>query len=431
MALLRGLSHRRSGHGRHVSAGAVDRRWTPRPACHGGGDHSIAHWIQNEQKFATNIFHINADVLPSLYFRFGEDFFKGKRNIGYWAWELSQCPREFDVAINMMDEIWGISEFVTESFRTRSKVPVVNMPLAVSLPTLTQHYTKTQFGLDPNCFQFLFNFDAASYLERKNPLAVIQAFKRAFPRGDERVRLLLKTMNVPHANEMWRAVEAMAAEDSRIRIMDKRLSRDEVLGLNSVCDAFVSLHRSEGFGRNIAEAMLLGKPVVSTNYSGSVDFAKAGTACVVDYKLIPVPASVYPFWKDQVWADPDTEHAADLMRRLARDEAFRTTIARAGQAFVKENFNEETIGARYAARIDEFERTRVRVPKPISEPPEKKARVEREDEAIVENVQRGIRSRFYSHGRYSPTRETGTHHFHRLLAEFFAGSSADAVKERP
>jgi O-antigen biosynthesis protein len=327
---------------------------------HGFRDDSIRHWITNIKKYRTNIFCINADSLPLLYFSLGRSLFLNCYNIGYWAWELSKCPLEFNLALEMVDEVWGISEFVAESYRTRSTVPVFSMPLAVSLPVLQRQYSKSYFGLPKNCFQFLFTFDAASYIDRKNPIAAVRAFRLAFPRGDEKVHLLIKTMNTHSEDPLWNTLVAEAKLDARIAIMDKRLERDEVLGLNSVCDAFVSLHRSEGFGFNLAEAMLIGKPVIATNYSGSREFAREGTACVVDYRLVPVPERAYPFSPEQVWAEPNIEHAAVLMRRLTYDDAYRENIARAGQRFVSENFNEAKIGARYAARLEEVKNKIIR-----------------------------------------------------------------------
>jgi FkbM family methyltransferase len=320
---------------------------------HGFGDDSTRHWVTNIKKYRTNIFCINADTLPLLYFGLGRSFFPNCYNIGYWAWELSKCPPEFDLALAMVDEVWAISDFVAESFRTRSTVPVIKMPLAVSIPVFQRRYSKSYFGLPENCFQFLFTFDAASYVDRKNPIAVVRAFRLAFPRGDEKVHLLIKTMNTHSEDALWSALVVEAKIDPRIAIMDKRLGRDEVLGLNSVCDAFVSLHRSEGFGFNLAEAMLMGKPVIATNYSGSREFAREGTACVVDYRLVPVPERTYPFSQEQVWAEPDIEHAAVLMRRLTYDETYRENITRSGQRFVSDNFNEAKIGARYAARLED------------------------------------------------------------------------------
>ena len=327
---------------------------------HGSGDDSTRHWITNIKKYRTNVFCINADSFPFLYFSLGRSFFSNCYNIGYWAWELSKCPPELDLALAMVDEVWAISDFVAESFRTRSTVPVISMPLAVSLPVIQRKYSKSYFGLPENSFQFMFTFDAASYIDRKNPIAVVRAFRLAFPRGDEKVHLLIKTMNTHSEDPLWNALIAEAKMDPRIAIMDKRLGRDKVLGLNFACDAFVSLHRSEGFGFNLAEAMLMGKPVIATNYSGSREFAREGTACVVDYRLVPVPERSYPFSQDQVWAEPDIEHAAVLMRRLAIDDSYRENIARSGQRFVTDNFNEAKIGARYSARLEDLKSKLIR-----------------------------------------------------------------------
>jgi glycosyltransferase involved in cell wall biosynthesis len=282
----------------------------PERGLHGTGDSSIEHWLSDRQRYGTNVLCINADNLPMLYFSFGESFFSDRYNIGYWAWELERCPPEFDVSLSMVDEVWANSEFAASSLASRSQVPVLHMPLSVSLPPLRGRYSKAHFGLPEDAFQFVFTFDAASYLARKNPIAVVRAFKSAFPSGDEKVALLLKTMNVPAADPLWRALRAETQTDPRIVIMDRRLSREQVIGLNSVCDAFVSLHRSEGFGFSLAEAMLLGKPVIATNYSGTRDFAREGTACVVDYRLVPASEGSYLFWQDQVWAEPDLEAPA-------------------------------------------------------------------------------------------------------------------------
>jgi GT2 family glycosyltransferase/glycosyltransferase involved in cell wall biosynthesis len=324
----------------------------PEAGVHGENERRVEEWISDRQDYATNLFHINADILPSLYGRFGPEFFECRYNIGYWAWELANCPQEFTTAMSMMDEVWGISDFVTESFRQVSDVPVVNMPLAVELPPIGNTFSKSYFGIDEEEFVFLFTFDAASYLERKNPLALVRAFFAAFPKKTEKVRLLLKTMNIPTGDPKWAMIAREAARDHRITVLDRRLDRNEVLGIYVACDAFVSLHRSEGFGRCLTEAMLLGKPVVATGYSGSNEFICQETACVVDYRLIPVENGSYPFWQNQVWADPDIEHAATHMRRLFEDQSFRKRIAKSGQAFVRDNFNKKTIGARYLQRLD-------------------------------------------------------------------------------
>ena len=329
---------------------------------HGKGDISVAHWVVDGPRFDTNIFLINADLFPYLPFKLGNDFCVGRRNIGYWAWELSKWPTEFELALDMVDEVWAISEFVAESVKTRARVPVITMPNAVTVPQLGGGFTKLRYGLPEDSFVFYFIFDAASHLDRKNPVAVVRAFNVAFSDKETKVHLLLKTMNVELGIPLWEELQKEVAGNARITILTDRMSREEVLGLNLACDAFVSLHRSEGFGRCVAEAMAYGKPVIVTNYSGTRDFAREGTACIVDYHLVPVPAGAYPFCDNQVWAEPDIGHAAALMRSLVDDELYRREIALAGQKFVLENFNEKSIGALYAKRLEEIRASRVAAP---------------------------------------------------------------------
>jgi len=378
-ANLIGYAYGEFGMGEHVRMVARALNTTNTPFCiidqevgmHGSGDDSVRQWVTGTPLYNANIFHINADVFPPLYFKFGDSFFSGRRNIGYWAWELSKCPPEFDVALNMVDEVWAISGFVADSFKSRSPVPVFTMPLAVTVPALdASRFTKAYYGLPEDEFVFFFTFDAASYLDRKNPMAVVRAFNLAFPLGNENVHLLLKTMNIEVAGSLWNALLKQIDNDPRITIMSKRLTREEVLGLNLACDAFVSLHRSEGFGRCVAEAMAYGKPVIVTNYSGTRDFAMDGTACVVDYNLVPVPEGNYPFWKDQVWAEPNIEYAAALMKKLVHDEIYRAEVAIAGQKYVLDNFNESVIGERYAKRISVIKAMHLSTKTPIVSPPQ-------------------------------------------------------------
>ncbi len=321
---------------------------------HGTGDASVAAWVQSEPRFDTNIFLVNADVFPFLPFRLGTSFASRRYNVAYWAWELSQWPAEFELALDMVDEVWAISDFVAESVRSKARIPVVPMHVVVSAPDLGPGYTKSRYGVPEDSFVFYFIFDAASHLDRKNPVGVVKAFEEAFPDGEARVHLLMKTMNVETAGPLWDQLLKEVTGNPRITILSHRMSREDVLGLNVACDAFVSLHRSEGFGRCVAEAMAYGKPVIVTDYSGTRDFATADTACLVNYRLIAVPDGAYPFCEGQVWADPDTAHAASLMQRIASDDRYRTDIALAGQKFIRENYNQEAMARQYAKRLHDI-----------------------------------------------------------------------------
>ena len=247
---------------------------------HGNRDKSVDAWISDTQKFATNIFHINADAFPALFYHFGPRFFAHRTNIGYWAWELAKCPEEFDLALGMVDEVWAISDFVRDAFQQRSPVLVFNMPLAVSLPELQRQYNKGFFDIPEDSFVFLFTFDAASYLDRKTPLGVVTAFKLAFSNQESKVCLILKTMNAQGNDPLWKQLKAEVESDKRIRLMTSRMTRDEILGLNSVCDA---LCRRQGFGRLSPTAKL---EAGCRLYSGSRDFARGGRPAQ-SYRLIP------------------------------------------------------------------------------------------------------------------------------------------------
>jgi GT2 family glycosyltransferase/glycosyltransferase involved in cell wall biosynthesis len=324
---------------------------------HGLGDASASQWISRSFQYPINILLINADALPEFVFHAQKELLEGRTNIGYWAWELPHCPRPWDLSLDLVHEVWAPSRFIRDSFAERARIPVVYMPLAATLPELSRPYAKMDFGLAEREFYFLYGFDAASWLERKNPVAAVRAFKLAFPFGHG-VGLVLKIMNLREGDPKWQALLGEIADDPRIKIITERLARDELIGLVSVCDCYLSLHRSEGFGRGPIEAMLLGKPVIVTNYSGVTEYANMETACLVDFRLIPLGAEDYIFWEGQQWADPDIEHAAWHMRRLVADPVFARSLGRAGQRFVQDNFNERVIGARYAKRLEELSSTR-------------------------------------------------------------------------
>jgi glycosyltransferase involved in cell wall biosynthesis len=195
---------------------------------------------------------------------------------------------------------------------------------------------------------FVFN----SYLARKNPLAVIAAFQQAHPVGDGSVGLVLKTMNGRADNDAWRRFVAVCAADLRITLLDRTLDRPVVLGLVDACDAYVSLHRAEGFGRTLAEAMLLGKPVVGTDFSGHTDFLTKHTGYPVKWTRRAVASGESPFIEpaDQAWwADPDIPDAARQLR-AARTAAGSPWALQLPQQ-VGELFSPQVIGARMRALL--------------------------------------------------------------------------------
>jgi glycosyltransferase involved in cell wall biosynthesis len=300
--------------------------------------------------FAANIFHVNADQMFVAYRHLGDRFFSNRYNIGYWAWELAKCPPESHSASKIMDEIWAPSRFIQQAFGEGADIPVEYMPLCVVLPEF-ERLDRRHFGLPDRAFAFLYTFDFLSFLDRKNPFAAIRAFKLAFPDRRSESCLILKVINGKDESPLWAHMIQLIDGDPRIIVINRTLNRSEVLALLDTSDCFLSLHRSEGFGRGPAEAMYLGKPVIVTNYSGNTDFTLANNSCLVDFKLIPVEEGQYPHHQGQQWADADVEHAAWYMKKLHADSAYTSDVGARGKAYIHENFNQRTIGAIYESRL--------------------------------------------------------------------------------
>jgi glycosyltransferase involved in cell wall biosynthesis len=302
---------------------------------------------------AVNIVHLNADTAFEDY-QFLRRYGVGRaRLVGYWAWELAKFPQEYLRAFSFYDEIWAATRFAFDAFDIGYR-PVRLMPMAVELPTEMAELDRTHFRLPQNRFLFLFTFDFGSYRARKNPEAVIAAFLRAFPGGGEPVGLVIKTINAERHQEQWLGMQAAAKGDRRITLRNGHYTRDETLNLIRICDCYVSLHRSEGFGRGPAEAMLLGRPVVATNYSGNTDFMNGENSFPVKHRLVAIRDGEYPGAEGQVWAEADIRDAAGQMRRTYEDRKTVTVIAEQAQRFMQSHYSAEAIGAKYADWLREF-----------------------------------------------------------------------------
>lgn len=305
-----------------------------------------------------NIIEVSPAELPRVFGHVSGDHFDGSYNILRTYWELANGPvawrRNHD--LDRIDEIWAPNPFCATAFRDFFDGPIVIVPPCVELAEQRSAISdsgRNRFGLAPDIFYFMFSFDYYSFPERKNPLAVIRAFQTAFPEFDRPVGLVVKASGAEgHFPLIKSEILSAAQADGRITIIDNSLSREDMLSLIASIDCYVSLHRSEGFGLGMAEAMALEKPVIATDYSGSCDFVTARTGYPIPFTLIPVRPHEYVHTEGQVWADPDEDACASVMRDIVDHPEAAASRAKAGRAFIENRYSAINVGRLVTERLE-------------------------------------------------------------------------------
>jgi glycosyltransferase involved in cell wall biosynthesis len=273
--------------------------------------------------FDVNVLCLNAEHVVAYAETTGREVLAERYTVGVWFWETETFPESLLGALDYVDELWVASEFVASAIRPETWKPVLTFPLPVAQPEVVP-VSRNEFGVADDAFLFTFAFDFFSTVERKNPAALVKAFVRAFE-PESGAHLLIKTINGDkRAQELDRLV-ASAAGHPHISVHDGYLPPEKVTALTAAADCYVSLHRSEGFGLTIAEALALGKPTIATGYSGNLTFMDPDGSYPVPYRLAAVPEGAGPYPAGALWAEPDVDAASALMREVfeAPDEALR------------------------------------------------------------------------------------------------------------
>ena len=315
-------------------------------------DDSFAGRLQPDNPHPVNVFHLDALQSEEIDHHHGPRFRSGKYNIAYWAWELPEFPDGWVSAHRFFDEIWCPSEFTRTAIAAKVPKPVLAMPHAIDFPVPRGNF-RAKFGLPERTFLFLFVYDLNSTQARKNPGAVIAAFRKAFA-GAGHVGLVIKTHNPDRHAAAFAELRAELSTLPNTRLISDTLSRTAIIELQQACDCFVSLHRAEGFGLNLAEAMFLGKPVIATDWSGTAEFVNAANGFPVNYRLVTLDRDQGPYARGQVWAEADIEQAAHWMRRVVEDDPLRERLGTQAAADIRRHFSPAVIGRRYRQRLDAF-----------------------------------------------------------------------------
>jgi glycosyltransferase involved in cell wall biosynthesis len=300
----------------------------------------------------TLVVHHNAPFLPRALWALGRARVRGRRVVGYWAWDVPRIPESWRPSLRYLHEVWVPSELARTAVSSATDLPIHIVPHPLSPPVVTPNM-RARLGLPPDALIVLTAFHMGSAFTRKNPLAAIDAFRRAF--GDTPDRLLVIKVIDHGASPIARAaLERAVAGASNVRLLNIMLPPADMAGLMDAVDIVLSLHRSEGFGLVPAEAMQLGKPVVATGWSGNMDFMTAENSAPVSYDMVPVqdPYDGAFLADGQLWADAHVDDAANWLRRLAAEPELRRRLGDTARADIARQLSPQSVARTVAKLLD-------------------------------------------------------------------------------
>ncbi|WP_022761032.1 glycosyltransferase family 4 protein [Butyrivibrio sp. AD3002] len=316
---------------------------------------SYAEYESEELKYNVNLIHINPNEIVRFTLHSDRSLFDNRYNIAFWLWELPEFPPEWVYQLRMFDEIWAPSDFVADAIRTVTDKPVHTLPYAMREPATLEKCDRDYFGIPKDKFLYLMSYDGLSNSDRKNPEAAIAAYKEAFPTELPDVGLIIKATHAGEA-EMAHFHKLMEGYEN-VYILTDSFSKEEFNSLIKCADAHISLHRSEGFGLVMAEAMFLGTPTVATNWSANAEFMSEDACCMVPVKIIPIEKETPPYHKGNHWADPDVHTAAQFIRRLHDDTNFYNHKKEAAAKHIRERLSPDLAAAILKERFDALTKT--------------------------------------------------------------------------
>lgn len=317
-------------------------------------DQTYENYISDVLPYSINLFHINPCELGNVVMRI-PDIWNKHYNIAFWLWELEEFPDEWVKYCLLFDEIWTPSEFAGRGVKKKTSVVVKTMPYTV-FASVDENCTREFFGLPDDKFLYLVMYDANSTNGRKNPEGAIEAYKKAFPKEKDDHGLVIKINNV--SKGILRNLQQSLAGYRNIYFITDVLEKSKVNSLIKCADVLVSLHRAEGFGLILAEAILLGTPVIATNWSSNTEFMDSKSSCMVKYQLVASKKREGLYKKGCIWAEADVEDAASYMIRLKNDKVFYEEMKKKGKRCLRERLNEEQLTTLWSKSVREIENGR-------------------------------------------------------------------------
>ncbi len=306
--------------------------------------------FEHDPKFGVTLWFLNAEQIPRAVADH-EAALQGRYNIAHWSWELPELPDSWLECTRFLNEVWAPSQFCATAFSRKLKIPVTYIPYGIDVE-VPLGIGRRELSIPENGFIFLYMFDALSTPERKNPMALVEAYIRALPSFQGKTYLILKMINGERETEVKHQLNAAMNREPSIVSTDRYLHRPELNALFNAADCYVSLHRSEGFGFTIAESMFLGKPVIATGWSSNMEFMTPWNSVPVPYRLVQLDRDYVHYPRGQWWADPDVDAAAAAMVRVANDPDFAHALGAQAALDIREKYSPEAVGKIIRARLD-------------------------------------------------------------------------------
>jgi glycosyltransferase involved in cell wall biosynthesis/SAM-dependent methyltransferase len=308
----------------------------------------------DDHPYDFNLICVNADMLPLVAMGLGPRFFEGRHTAGLWFWEISHFPEQWHPAFDNVNEVWVASEHIADTLRPLSPTPVHTIRVPV-VPGAPDNATRAQLGM-PEGFCFLFVFDYRSVFRRKNPLGLVEAFRRAFEPGAG-PSLVIKSICGDEFPAEREALAEAVADRPEIHLVEDTITTGMKNAMIANCDCYVSLHRSEGLGLTMAEAMYFGKPVIATAYSGNLDFMAEGNSFLVPHTMVEIGPDANPYPADAEWAEPDLDQAAALMQQVFEHPETAALRGQRAAEDIRRTHSPEAAGEAIKRRIDEVRRS--------------------------------------------------------------------------
>ena len=272
------------------------------------------------QRPGLRIFHLNPPMLPPAILSLGPNAFARTYNIGYWAWELPLLPEEWQRALRYMNAVFVPSSFTRTAVARYTSKPVSVVPHPVPWTPIHDNI-RPDLGVPTDAFLTTTVFNFSSSMLRKNPQASITAFQRALGQRPDAF-MVVKSSGGDTYPEDKRKLQANIHGNPRIKLIDETWESRKVQALIADSSALLSLHRSEGFGLTIAEAIRHKTPVIATAWSGNMDFCDRRDTFLVAADLTRVGSAGGPELRglpDATWAEPDIDQAASHLQTIYRD----------------------------------------------------------------------------------------------------------------